>query len=217
MTSDLGIAVAFSAGILSILSPCVLALLPAYITYLTGVERDNLWLHSGLFILGFSTLFVLFGASATAVGRLLLINQMTLNKVAGVAVIVFGLKTLGILKLNLPQFVTRAPRTKYSSLNALLLGFAFGVGWTPCVGPILGSILMLASTQSQVYQGILLLISYSAGMAIPFLLFTAAYKKIPLTFLKKMAAYTPYVSGTILIVLGILLYFNMFSYLTRLG
>lgn len=213
--SDVSLTLSFLAGVLSILSPCVLALLPAYVAYLAGVNRNRLWLHSLLFISGFFLIFLAFGASATAVGRVLAANQQVLNKVAGVVVIIFGLQIMGVLRLPTLSFIKRAPQTKYQGANSLLLGLAFGAGWSPCVGPILGSVLMLASTQTHILEGMLLLTAYSVGMAIPFILITAMYNRINFARIKSATAYLPYISGSILILLGLSLYFNVFSQLAR--
>ena len=170
---------AFSAGLLSFLSPCVLPLVPAYISYLTGTAinelgnkkaRLNVLYKSFGFVFGFSIIFILMGASITSLGKLLIKNQNTFRKIGGSAMIVFGIHTTGLLKIKLFYREKR-----YLSLNnaggkfgSILMGMAFAAGWTPCIGPILSSILIYASTFQTIEKGILLLFVYSLGLAVPF-------------------------------------------------
>ncbi len=188
---------ALFAGFLSFASPCVLPLIPAYISYVSGVSIQDakkegssfkrLLLNSIAFVIGFSIVFILLGASATYVGRLLAVYKRTFETIAGIIVVIFGLHTAQVIRIGFLAFEkklkvnTKAP----SFLGALLIGFAFSFGWTPCVGPILGAILIQASTYDTVWQGVVLLSVYSLGLGIPFILtaialdrFFALFKKV---------------------------------------
>jgi cytochrome c-type biogenesis protein len=175
---------AFLAGVLSFLSPCVLPLVPAYLSFLAGTSLDQLKASSGessrrhlllsavAFVLGFSLLFILLGASATWIGRWLLQHSALFGRLAGVLLIVLGLHVSGLVPI---RFLMMEKRLNFSSkplgkFGAFLIGMAFAFGWTPCVGPLLAGILALAGTQQTVTRGILLLAAYSAGLGIPFLL-----------------------------------------------
>ncbi|MFI5281101.1 MAG: cytochrome c biogenesis CcdA family protein, partial [Gemmatimonadales bacterium] len=173
-------AVAFLAGLLSFLSPCVLPLVPSYLSYITGMSaaaeiqsrRHLALLHAFLFTVGFTLIFVALGATATGLGRLLNHYQQWLERVGGALIIVFGLFTLGVLKVGV---FSREMRVQLSGqpvgfLGSVLAGVAFGAGWTPCIGPILGSILLYTSSRADFTKGIPLLLSYSAGLAVPFLI-----------------------------------------------
>lgn len=184
--STVGVIAAFAAGVISFLSPCVLPLVPGYVSYVAGhsiAERAagaaSLRLQavalSVCFVLGFSTIFVLLGASATALGRMLLFYRYELNLVGGAIVIVFGLLTLGLLRSN---WLGRDIRLHLSlpggrPLAAYALGLAFGFGWTPCIGPILGAILTVSAASASVTSGIALLSIYSLGLGVPFVLAAA--------------------------------------------
>ena len=180
--SGVGILAAFAAGIISFLSPCVLPLVPGYISYVTGQAVSTA--HAGVvvrsraaglslcFVLGFTTIFVLLGASATALGQMLLVYRHELNIVGGAIVIVFGLVTLGVLT---PAWLQRDLRFSVSRsggqpAGAYLLGMAFAFGWTPCIGPILGAILTVSAASATVASGVLLLGVYSLGLGVPFVL-----------------------------------------------
>ncbi|MEP6888628.1 MAG: cytochrome c biogenesis protein CcdA [Nitrospirales bacterium] len=165
---------AFAAGLLSFVSPCVLPLVPSYISYITGLSLDRLsdpserqrfrktiMLNSLLFIAGFSTVFIAFGASASLVGQLLIVYQDHIRRVGGVLIIIFGLYLLGILNL---KFLTTEKRLHFSTrpagyVGSYLIGVAFAAGWTPCVGPVLGTILLYASTTDSLMNGVTLLAS----------------------------------------------------------
>jgi cytochrome c-type biogenesis protein len=184
--SNIGIAAAFAAGVISFLSPCVLPLVPGYISYVAGhsiAERSagtlSLRLRtaglSGCFVLGFSTIFVLLGASATALGQVLLSYRHELNLAGGAVVIAFGLLTLGLLR---PGWLQRDHRLHLylpggRPLAAYVLGLAFGFGWTPCIGPILGAILTVSAGSATVASGVALLSVYSLGLGVPFVLAAA--------------------------------------------
>lgn len=184
--STIGIAAAFAAGVISFLSPCVLPLVPGYVSYVAGhsiAERSagtiSLRLQTAAlslcFVLGFSTIFVLLGASATALGQVLLSYRHELNLIGGAIVIAFGLITLGLLHPALLQrdirFHLLLPGGR--PLAAYLLGLAFGFGWTPCIGPILGAILTVSATSTTVASGVALLSMYSLGLGLPFVLAAA--------------------------------------------
>ncbi len=170
--------VAIGAGIISFLSPCVLPLIPGYISYISGTSLDKLLesktvniIPTILFSLGFSLVFIVFGASATYLGKILLTNSFPLRIVSGIIIIIFSLQILEFINLNFLNYEKRIlTKDNKSFLSPLIIGMAFAFGWTPCIGPILGSILVLASTTENVYSGIILLSFYSLGLAIPFIL-----------------------------------------------
>ena len=170
--------IAFGAGLISFLSPCVLPLIPGYISYISGsslnelVEKKNVNIFPIiLFAIGFSVVFISFGATASFLGSLILNNSYHLRIASGIIIIVFSLHILGIINLNFLNYEKRIYTEKKSGIfSSLLVGMAFGFGWTPCIGPILGSILALASTEQSLNRGILLLVFYSLGLAIPFIL-----------------------------------------------
>ena len=210
--------VAFGAGLVSFLSPCVLPLIPGYISYISGqslqtiLERKKINLFSLiLFCLGFSTVFVILGASASFLGKAFLQNSETLRIIAGIVIIIFSLQLVGII--NIPYLNYEKRFDAKESRNILfpyIIGLAFGFGWTPCIGPILGSILALASIEETLTRAILLLIFYSLGLAIPFvlsgyliqkfLLFSKNFKK-NINFISKLG-------GIILLLTGILILTN---------
>ena len=170
--------IAFGAGLISFLSPCVLPLIPGYISYISGsslselLERKSVNLYPIiLFTIGFSIVFIIFGATATFLGSLVLDNSYELRVVAGSIIVVFSLHIMGIINLKFLNYEKRIDAKRRSgNLSSILIGMAFGFGWTPCIGPILGSILALASTEQSLNKGILLLFFYSLGLAIPFIL-----------------------------------------------
>lgn len=220
---------AFLAGVLSLLSPCVLALVPAYVAYMSGVSAQGapeatnsarrVRAHALIFILGFTVIFVLFGASATLLGRLLITNQVLLGKIAGVLVAGFGLHTIGLLRI--PGLDMQRGWT-YSGPSgrlhhSFLIGMAFATGWTPCVGPILGGILALASVSATVWQGVGLLLFYAAGMGLPFLLIavTLGRSERLLAAIKRRHRIIEVAGGLLLILIGVLLYTDSFTLLAR--
>ncbi len=230
MTSELNIPIAFVAGVVSFLSPCVLPLVPGYISMLSGASIEELkaggsapltarvFRNAFAFVLGFSAVFVAMGASATAVGNFLLARRSTFNIVAGIVIIIFGLHLTGLVKIPLlyreARISTGAPRR--GLLGAFVLGFAFAFGWTPCIGPILAGILALAARQDVVFQGMFLLAVYSAGLAIPFLLTSLGLSQ----FLKLYGGFRKHLqvveilSGVLLIAIGVLIAFNRFTVLS---
>jgi cytochrome c-type biogenesis protein len=218
----LGFMVAFIAGLLSFLSPCVLPLVPSYVGFITGMtlpevtgRRRAALTHALLFVAGFSLVFVLLGASATALGRALNYYQVWLQRVGGVLIILFGLLCLGVFKVNLLTQERRVhlERKPVGYLGSLLVGMAFAAGWTPCIGPVLGGILGLAATSSDVTRGMQLLAAYSAGLAIPFLVAAVAVESF-LDWFQRFRRFLPWVmrvSGVMLIVVGVLLVTGEFT------
>jgi cytochrome c-type biogenesis protein len=214
--------VAFVAGLLSFLSPCVLPLVPSYVGFITGMtlpevsgRRRAALLHALLFVAGFSLVFVLLGASATALGRALNYYQVWLQRVGGVLIIIFGFLCLGVFKVGILNQERRIhlEHKPVGYLGSALVGVAFGAGWTPCIGPVLGAILGLAATTSDVTRGMQLLAVYSAGLALPFLLAAIAVESF-LDWFQRFRRYLPWVmrlSGVILIVVGVLLVSGEFT------
>lgn len=221
---DVSLLAAFGAGILSFISPCVLPLVPGYISFVSGVSfeemqrasaagasrtRRQMLLTSLAFVVGFSLVFIAFGASASALGKTLMRQRAILEKIAGALVIVFGLHLSGILRIKWLDQDTRI-QTKgrpAGPLGALLVGVAFAFGWTPCIGPILGAILLYASQQETVGQGVVLLTAYSAGLGIPFLLSALAVNWFFKASggLRKSMRLVEVVSGALLVGVGLLL------------
>jgi cytochrome c-type biogenesis protein len=221
---------AFVAGIVSFLSPCVLPLVPGYVSLISGAGVEELqsqqagllrkvMLNSLAFIVGFSVVFITLGALSTAVGQLLARYKSVLAQVAGVVIILFGLHLTGIFRINALYADKRLHSVKGGStmLGAFVIGFAFAFGWTPCVGPILAVILGFASQQDSVAKGILLLTVYSLGLAVPFLLTSLGIERF-LKFYSRFRAHMhalEVASGALLIVLGALLVFGRFTLLSN--
>lgn len=234
MGSEAGGATLFSAfvgGILSFLSPCVLPLVPSYLGFLTGmtaeemqVDRRRVFVHALWFVAGFSVIFVILGATASALGSLLQQYQTWIARIGGVILILFGLYLLGVIR---PAFLMRERRLQLADkpigyLGSAFVGVAFGAAWTPCIGPILGAILTLAAAQASVAQGTFLLFVYALGLAIPFLLTALALDRF-LAWFKRFRQYIVWVeriAGVMLIILGVLLLTDRFTllagYLQRL-
>ncbi len=230
-TSQVSLLIAFMAGVFSFISPCVLPLIPSYLTYITGISFDELvdnrsqsvrrrtLFHSLFFILGFTLVFVALGASATYVGAFFQENQVLIRRVGGVIVILLGIHITGVIKLNLLE---REKRFEFTDkpigyLGSVLVGIAFAAGWTPCIGPILASILLYASTSENVGSGIILLIAYSMGLGVPFLISALAFNSF-LTYFSKFNRYlriVSIISGIFLIVIGFLLVFDYLSVLSQ--
>lgn len=218
----LGLFVAFVAGLLSFLSPCVLPLVPSYIGFLTGMSlpevterRRTALIHALLFVLGFSLVFVLLGASATALGRALNYYQQWLQRIGGVLIIGFGLVCLGVIKVGVLEQERRVQmeHKPVGYLGSILVGMAFAAGWTPCIGPVLGAILGLAATSTDLTRGTLLLAAYSAGLAVPFLLAAIALESF-LGWFQRFRRYLPWVmrlSGALLVFVGLLMVTGEFT------
>ena len=210
--------VAFGAGLISFLSPCVLPLIPGYISYISGsslnelVEKKNVNLIPIiLFTVGFSIVFIIFGAASTFIGQVLLQNSYELRIIAGLVIIVLSLHIIGIINIRFFNYEKRI-QTNISKnfFSPILIGMAFAFGWTPCIGPILGSILVLASTEDSLGMGILLLSFYSIGLAIPFILSGYLMQKF-LIFsknFKKNINKVSKIGGIILLITGVLIITN---------
>ena len=210
--------IAFGAGLISFLSPCVLPLIPGYISYISGssinilIEKKNINLIPIiLFTIGFSIIFIIFGAASTFLGKILLQNSNELSIFAGIVIIIFSLHIIGIINIKFLNYEKRIQTNINKNLfSPILIGMAFAFGWTPCIGPILGSILVLAATEENLIQGISLLFSYSLGLAIPFILSGYLIQKF-LIFSKNFRKNINLVSkigGTILLITGILIISN---------
>jgi cytochrome c-type biogenesis protein len=214
---------AFVAGLLSFLSPCVLPLVPGYVSLISGATVEDLqssdrrllrtvMLHSITFVLGFSVVFIALGAVATSVGQFANQYHALLTKIAGGVVIIFGLHLTGLLKIKALYADKRLHNVKGSSsvAGSFLVGFAFAFGWTPCIGPILAAILVLAETQDTVLKGILLLAIYSLGLAVPFLLTSLGVDRF-LAFYGRFRRHlhtVEVISGVLLIAVGVLIFLN---------
>ena len=210
--------IAFSAGLISFLSPCVLPLIPGYISYVSGssfnelIEKKNTNLIPIiLFTVGFSIVFIIFGAASTFLGQLLLQNSFELRIAAGVIIIIFSLQIIGVINLKFLNYEKRIQTNNNKNIfSPIILGAAFGFGWTPCIGPILGSILALAATEESINKGILLLFFYSLGLAIPFILSGYLIQKFLLFSknFKKNINLVSKIGGLILLITGILILTN---------
>jgi cytochrome c-type biogenesis protein len=228
-----GVLVAFPAGVVSFLSPCVLPLFPSYLSFITGMSVDRLtseinartrtWvlLHSIAFIAGFTTVFVSLGASFSAAGRFFLDYRDAIRLAGGVLIAVFGLYIAGVLRLGVfgrtRQLAIRSKPAGFA--GSFLVGLTFAIGWTPCVGPILGSILTLASNDKTVEQGIVLLLAYSLGLGVPFLLSSVALGGF-LRFFKRYRPFIPTVeraAGVLLVLVGLLVLTNYYVVLNALA
>jgi cytochrome c-type biogenesis protein len=229
--SNLSLFIAFTAGLFTFISPCVLPLIPSYLSFITGISLEQFnsaedskklrrvtIFHSLMFILGFSIVFILLGASATFLGGFLQQYQGLIAKIGGALIILFGLHISGLLKIKFLQKEKRMHlRDKpLGYFGSALIGLTFAAGWTPCIGPILGTILVFAGTTANLYRGIFLLVSYSLGLAIPFFLTSLAVNSA-LPYFKKLTAHLriiSIISGIFLIAIGILL---ITGYFNRLG
>ncbi len=223
---------AFIAGLLSFLSPCVLPLIPSYITYITGLSfadlqaehpthkvRQQTIIHSLIFIAGFTTVFVLLGASATYIGNFLQAHMGLLRKIGGALIIIFGIHVSGIFDIGMLLGEKRLTihRKPAGYLGSFLVGIAFAAGWTPCIGPILASILMVAATEETVLHGIMLLLIYSLGLGLPFFLASLAMHQFLVFFnrFKKYIRIFEIITGVFLIVIGLLIFTNYLTVIAR--
>ncbi len=234
MEQNISLSIAFAAGFLSFIAPCALPLVPSYLSYITGLTFKDLtgggvkvltMKHSLLFIAGFSTVFILLGATASSLGNMLREYQNILRWIGGIIIIFFGLYIMGLLKLN---FLSKSKKFEFANkppglLGSYLVGSSFAIGWTACVGPILGTILFYAGSTGTVSQGVILLTAYSLGLGIPFFItsltvnsFLSAFKRI-----QKYMRLIEIISGIFLIIVGILILTNYFvilsSYLQSIG
>lgn len=218
--------VAFLAGVLSFLSPCVLPLVPSYLSYITGMtgvaeiqaRRHLALLHALLFVIGFTLIFAALGATATALGRTLNYYQHWLERIGGALIVFFGLYTLGVLRIGL---LARELRVQLGDkplgfLGSVIAGAAFGAGWTPCIGPILGSILLYTSSQADLGRGLGLLLTYSAGLAIPFLVAAYALEAFLKWFqrFRRHIGWVERIAGALLIIVGVMMMFGWFTVLS---
>ena len=232
MSNNVTLIAAFVAGFLSFISPCVLPLIPGYVSFVSGVSledmrgdaavssaRRHVLVTSLFFVLGFSLVFIALGATASVVGRFLFEKQPILAKIAGVLLVIFGLHTMGVFRIAFLESEKRmqANRKPAGALGAVLVGIAFAFGWSPCIGPILGGILALAAAKDTVWEGTQLLAVYSVGLGIPFLLtsiainqFFAVTKRI-----RKHYHAIEMVSGGLLVAIGVLIFTNQFTIIVR--
>lgn len=231
---DVSFLAAFGAGVLSFISPCVLPLVPGYISFVSGVSFDQMQsadaasraatrrqmlITSLAFVLGFSLVFICLGASATAIGHLLRHQKTILERIAGVVIVIFGLHLSGIFRIKWLDKDTRVQTSgrPASPIGAFLVGLAFAFGWTPCIGPILGGILAIAGSKNSVGEGVGLLAVYSAGLGIPFLVTSLAIDRFFVASKRIRKYYKPIeiASGALLVVLGVLIFTNRFTVLSN--
>jgi cytochrome c-type biogenesis protein len=233
MDGSITFAAAFAAGVISFLSPCVLPIVPGYLGFITGMSLDELrdtpsrkavLVPALFFVLGFTLIFLLLGASATLIGQVLKVYQDWIARIGGLVIIVFGLHLLGVFRLAglMRERRVQLNRTPAGYAGATVAGLAFGAGWTPCLGPILGGLLTYASARATLGQGMALLGSYALGLAVPFLI-AAAATGVFLRASQRMRRAIPIiekVSGALLVLVGLLLVSGSFTvlsaWLTRL-
>jgi cytochrome c-type biogenesis protein len=230
-TSNLGVGLAFLAGLASFLSPCVLSLVPAYIGYLGGRsaasaqgEKENRWLtfsHGVAFVVGFSIVFILLGIATSALSGLLYDVRTWLAKIGGIVVVIFGLHMTHIIRIPFLEYDLRPqsqPDRKRGYISSALMGIFFSAGWSPCVGPVLGAILTLSFSGGSIANGATLLTAYSAGLAIPFLLAALGVGWVTTIIRKygKVMYWTEIVMGVILILVGVLLFLGTYESLARI-
>lgn len=225
---DVSVPIALWSGLISFFSPCLLPMIPAYIMYITGVNMEEELENRRLlaivrtlaFILGFTIIFMIMGTSASFLGKIFAKNKNIFTKVSGLLIMFFGLNMMGIFKLNILNMEKRmsAPKRITNSFGSFLMGVAFAAGWTPCFGPVLASILLYAGGAATVSKGVVLLFIYSIGMAIPFLL-TAVFINVFIKFMERadrFMKYMPMISGIIMVIFGILVFFNKVINISRI-
>lgn len=214
---EVSFSLAFTTGFLSFFSPCILPLIPVYIMYLTGVTAESelktnklkVMIRTLGFILGFTIIFVIMGLSASALGKLFIRHRAFLLNLSGIVMVVFGLNMLGLFKmkwLKIPELI-KTPDKIEGFFSAMVMGLAFGAGWTPCFGPVLASIVIYAGATATATQGVVLLLIYALGMAIPFILtalFIDVFNRL-LAKTEKFMQYVPKISGLILVAFGLLI------------
>lgn len=217
MDNNISLIFAFSSGVLSFLSPCVLPLVPIYLTYLTGTTLEEInknkdkitVIYKAIgFTIGFSIIFILMGISITSLGMIFTSNKHIFRKIGGIIIIVFGIHTTGLLKIKPLYFEKRLFQFNKlrSGVSSLIMGMAFAIGWTPCIGPVLASILIYAGNEATFNKGLLLLAAYSLGLAIPFILSAFLIDGIS-KYIRKISKYfniISIISGVILIAMGIM-------------
>jgi cytochrome c-type biogenesis protein len=221
-TASFGLVVSFTAGLLSFLSPCVLPLIPSYVTFVTGLSLEDVQktrraalVHALLFVLGFTLIFLALGATATVMGRVLLAGRAWISRVGGALVVVFGLYLLGALNVRafMQERRVHLADKPVGYLGTVLVGAAFGAGWTPCIGPILGSILAYTASTAELGRGLALLGAYSLGLAVPFVLSAIAVERF-LALFQRIRPYLGIVSklsGGMLVVAGVLMITGYFT------
>jgi cytochrome c-type biogenesis protein len=223
-TVSIGIALAFTAGMLSFLSPCVLPLIPSYVTFVTGLSLDDVQrsrrtviIHSLLFIIGFSLIFIAMGATATLLGRMLGYYRGWIGRIGGILLIIFGLYLIGAFRI---AAFDRDRRLHIADkplgyLGTVVVGLAFGAGWTPCIGPILGGVLTYTASEANLSRGIMLLSAYSLGLAVPFFAASLAIDRFIAVFqrYRHWIVWVSRISGVLLIAVGLLMVFDYFTIL----
>lgn len=238
MEENVTLLAAFGAGFLSFISPCVLPLIPGYLSYVSGLSLDDLRAGTGAapsvaqpdarrrvivaslaFILGFSIVFVSLGASASLIGQFLMSRLTILGRIAGAIIIVFGLHTMGVFRIEWLYQDARVQTNRRPAgfIGATLVGIAFAFGWTPCIGPILAGILAVAATQDTVGDGVRLLLAYSLGLGVPFFATALAINRFFVAFAKIRRHYhkIEVVSGVLLVVIGLLIFTNKFTIIAQ--
>ena len=245
MEENVTLLAAFGAGLLSFISPCVLPLIPGYLSYISGLSLDEMRgaatavpvagggvavgappevrrrviLSSLAFILGFSLVFISLGAAASAVGQFLMQRLPLLSRIAGAVIIVFGLHTMGLLRIEwlYQEKRVHSQRKPAGFLGAMLVGIAFAFGWTPCIGPILAGIFAIAASRDTVGDGVQLLATYSAGLAVPFFATALAINRFfsAMSRIRKHYHMIEVVSGALLVVIGVLIFTNTFTILAQ--
>jgi cytochrome c-type biogenesis protein len=243
MEENVTLLAAFGAGLLSFISPCVLPLIPGYLSYISGVSLDEMrgspgqgggaavavaalpaarqrvLLSSLAFILGFSLVFIALGASASAIGHFVTSRLSLFGRIAGAIIILFGLHTMGVLRIGwlYQEKRVQTKTTPTSFVGAMLVGIAFAFGWTPCIGPILAGILAIAATRSGVGEGVRLLAAYSLGLAVPFFAAALAINRFfsALGRIRKHYHMIELVSGGLLVVIGVLIFTNRFTVIAQ--
>ncbi|MEK0430988.1 MAG: hypothetical protein RL139_792 [Gemmatimonadota bacterium] len=222
---SLGFAIAFSAGVLSFLSPCVLPLVPSYVTFITGMSVEDLrhtrreaLLHAVAFVCGFSLIFLALGAGATAFGQVMIRYRDVISRIGGGLIILFGLHLLGAFNVGVLARDTRVhlANKPLGYLGTLVVGIAFGAGWSPCIGPILGAILTLAANEGDLGRGMALLGAYSLGLAVPFLAAALAVDRFLAIFarVRHRMVWVNRTAGVLLVLVGLLLASNRFTMLS---
>lgn len=224
--ASLGLFIAFAGGLLSFLSPCVLPLVPSYVTFITGMNLEDLQrskrttlIHAMLFVAGFTLIFLALGAGATVFGQLMLRYRDVIARAGGVLIIVFGLYLMGVFNLSFLMKDTRLHLADkpLGFLGTIVVGIAFGAGWSPCIGPILGAILTMAANEADLGRGLTLLFAYSLGLAVPFLLAALMVERF-LALFQRMRQYMVWVNrtaGALLVFVGVLMATNRFTMLSN--
>jgi cytochrome c-type biogenesis protein len=240
--TDVSLIAAFAAGVLSFISPCVLPLVPGYLSFISGVSLDSMrtapagapaaaappaspaagrhvFFASLAFVLGFSVVFISLGAAASTIGAVLMERLTLMGKIAGVLLIIFGLHTMGLLKIS---WLYKEKRIQTSTkpaglLGAFVVGLAFAFGWTPCIGPILGTILALAADEGTLQRGVILLAVYSLGLGVPFLLTSLMVNQFFRAFAKIRRHYRliEVTAGVLMVTVGVLIFTNRFTIITQ--